>query len=69
MTDEIPPNLVSEIYSIDDLSNDTNFDLPLAMSLLKEEQRKDDKIQEDLCKHASNERFGTLEFVNTSVHT
>jgi hypothetical protein len=69
MTDNIPPNLVSEIYAINKLNNDTNFDFPLAMSLLKEEQRKDNKIQEALCKHTSNDRFGTLEFGDTSVHT
>jgi hypothetical protein len=31
MTDKIPPNLISEIYSIDDLNNDTHFDFPLAV--------------------------------------
>ena len=54
MTDDIPQNLVSEIYSIDKLNCDTNIDFILAMSLLKVEQDKDDKIQEMLCKYASN---------------
>ena len=44
MTDDLPPSLVSEIYAIDKLNQDTNLDFPLSMSLLKEEQHKDEKI-------------------------
>jgi len=49
--------------------NDTNFNFPLAMSLHKEEQSKNKKLQQDLQNHASNERFGRLAFGNISVHT
>ena len=69
MSDDIPSNLVSEIYAIDELNSNTNFDFPLAMSLIKEEQNKDDKIQEALRKHSTNVRFGTMTFGNISVHT
>jgi hypothetical protein len=69
MTNDIPSGLISEIYAIDKLNNDTNFDFPLAMTLLKEEQSKDTKLQEALQNHASNERVGMLKFGNISVHT
>jgi hypothetical protein len=69
MSDDIPSNLISEIYAIDELNNSTNFDFPLAMSLIKEEQDKDDKIQETLQKHATNDRLGTMTFGKISVHT
>jgi hypothetical protein len=39
------------------------------MTLLQEEQLKDNKIQAALQKHATNDRFGTMEFSKTSVHT
>ena len=35
MTDDIPTNLVSENYAINELDSDSNFDFPLAMSLIK----------------------------------
>jgi hypothetical protein len=69
MTDEVPANLTSEIYAIDELNSDTNSDFPLAMTLLKEEQLKDDNIQTTIQKHSTNDRFGTMEFGNTTVHT
>jgi hypothetical protein len=69
MTDNIPTNLVSKIYAIDELDSNRNFDFPLAMSLIKREQDKDIKIQETLQKQASNDRFGTMTFSNTLVHT
>ena len=52
MTDEIPTNLISEIYAIDELDSNNNFDFPLAMSLIKQEQERDEKIQESLHKAA-----------------
>ncbi len=69
MIDDVPPNLTSEIYTINELNDNTNYNLPLAMTLVKEEQLKDDKIQDALQKHATNDRFGTMEFGKTSVHT
>eukprot|EP00804_Cyclotella_cryptica_P005306 CCRYP_015788-RA/>CCRYP_015788-RA protein AED:0.17 eAED:0.18 QI:0/0/0/1/1/1/2/0/513 len=69
MTDKIPANCTAEIYAIDELNRDTNYDFPLSMKLLKEEQIKDEKIQEVLQKHDSNDRFGTLSFGTRSVHT
>eukprot|EP00804_Cyclotella_cryptica_P025555 CCRYP_002815-RC/>CCRYP_002815-RC protein AED:0.24 eAED:0.24 QI:0/0.6/0.66/0.83/0.8/0.66/6/115/854 len=69
MTDKSPANFSTEIYAIDELNGDANYDFPLSMKLLKEEQIKDEKIQEALQKHASNDRFGTLNFGTTSVHT
>jgi hypothetical protein len=48
MTDKVPPILTSKIYAIDELNGNTNYDFPLAMTLLKEEQSKDEKIQEAL---------------------
>jgi len=61
MSEDIPPNLISKIYAIDELNSATNFDFPLAMALMKEEQDKDE--------HATNDRFGTTTFGNTTVHT
>jgi hypothetical protein len=61
MSDDVPTNLVSEIYAIDDLNSNTNFDFPLAMSLMKEEQEKDEKVQGALQKYATNDRFDTIE--------
>eukprot|EP00804_Cyclotella_cryptica_P025557 CCRYP_002815-RA/>CCRYP_002815-RA protein AED:1.00 eAED:1.00 QI:0/0/0/0/0/0/2/0/106 len=55
MTDKSPANFSTEIYAIDELNGDANYDFPLSMKLLKEEQIKDEKIQEALQKHASND--------------
>ena len=68
MTNDIPSNLISMIYAIDELNNDTNFDFPIAIMLLKEEQSKDTKHQEALQNNAASERFGMLKFGNISVH-
>jgi hypothetical protein len=69
MTDEIPASSNAEIYAIDELNRDANYDFPLSMKLLKEEQIRDEKIQEALQKHGSNNRISTLNFGTTSVHT
>eukprot|EP00804_Cyclotella_cryptica_P000107 CCRYP_020514-RA/>CCRYP_020514-RA protein AED:0.13 eAED:0.09 QI:0/0/0/1/0.33/0/4/0/475 len=69
MTDELSTNVTTEIYPINELNGNTNHDFPLSMKLLREEQTKDTKIQEALQNHAANDRFSTLDFRITLVHT
>ena len=46
MLDEVPKDIVHEIYAINELNRDTNDDFLLAMTLLKSEQDQDNKLQE-----------------------
>jgi hypothetical protein len=42
MSNKVP---VVPVYAIDKLDRDTNADFPLAMTIIKAEQDKDEKIQ------------------------
>ena len=53
MTDDVPQNLLHEIYSINKLDHDSNIDFPLAMHLVKKEQLKDAKLTKKL----GNEKY------------
>ena len=48
MEDELPKELLNEIYSIDELDHNENVNFPLAMNLVKEEQDKDTDLQTKL---------------------
>jgi len=50
MTDNVPTRLLQEIYSINKLSHNDNFECPLAMSLIQSKQAKDEYLQSKLKK-------------------
>lgn len=69
MSDEVPQSTLIEVYAINELDPDTNVDFPLAMTIIKAEQDKDEKIQSMLTQEKYNRHFATLTFGQTTVHT
>jgi hypothetical protein len=69
MLNDVPEDIVNEIYAIDELNRDANNDFPLAMTLLKLEQDQDEKLQEILHRLTYKSRIGTTTFGDITVHT
>ena len=46
MSDDVPLNLISEIYAIDELDREANTDFPLDMTMIREKQDQDQKLQQ-----------------------
>lgn len=69
MSDKIPPDLLTEIYIINELDRDINPDFPLSMPLIKAEQDKDTKLQSLLKHNHYKLSFGILTFGDHKVHT
>ena len=69
MLDEVPKDIVHEIYPINELDHDMNEDFLLAMTLLKSEQDQDKKLQEILKLPTYKTRIGTITVGGIMVHT
>jgi hypothetical protein len=61
MRDDVPSELLDEIYAIDELNCDVNPDFPA--------QATNPKLQEMLSKERHKNNFGSLSFGSTKVHT
>ena len=69
MNGDVPVKLLNEIYAVDELNSDDNFDFPLSMNLIQVEQANDEYLQSRLKQDKYKSRFGTLKFGNSTVHT
>jgi hypothetical protein len=66
--DDVPSQVVDEIFAIDETNRSTNVDFPLAMSLIKSEQDKDERIQAIISRPELQEKLSKFTFRNTEVH-
>ena len=62
MSNDVPQNLITEVYAIDELHRDINTDFPLTISLIKAEQEKDAKLQTLLKQGNYISNFGIFNF-------
>ena len=69
MFDNCPNKIVQEIYAINELDCDENNNFPLAMSLIKSEQDRDEKIQSAINRSTYKSRIVKKTFINIIVHT
>jgi hypothetical protein len=66
--DDVPSQVVDEIFAIDETNRSTNVDFPLAMSLIKSEQDKDERIQAIISRPELENKLTKFTFGNTEVH-
>ena len=69
MIDEAPQELLQEIYLIDELNQEKNFDFSLAVSLVKVKQDKDPDLQEWVWIEKHKKQFWAMTFGDFQVHT
>ena len=69
MLDDCPNDIVQKIYAINELNRNVNANFPLAMSLIKSEQDRDETIQSYITCPSYKGRIGTKTFCNVIVHT
>lgn len=68
MTTDIPSDPISEIYAIDKLNNDTNFNFPLAMTSSKKNKASIQNFKKPY-RIMLLQKIWTLKYGNISVHT
>lgn len=69
MSKEVPQSTISEVYAIDELDHDINVNFPLAMTVIKAEQDKVEKILRMLTQNKFKKHFATMTFGEVTVHT
>jgi hypothetical protein len=67
-TSKTPVRIMEKVYAVGEVDRDGNEDFPIAMCLVKEEQDKDDKLQQLLSKPGAAAAFTTKEYNGISVH-